>query len=108
MRFLAHALAISSLVSLAAAAQPAAKPQLVIFGNSDFAPLSSLENGVATGFDVDVAKAVASAMGRDLRVELMEWSTARERVLRGEADALIDLSAGDERSALWDVTDEII
>jgi formate hydrogenlyase transcriptional activator len=88
-------------------AQPPSKPPLVVFGNDDFAPLSYLDAGTPAGLDVDVAHAVAAAMGRELRIELMDWGDARERVLRGEADALIDLSVGDERSALWDFTAEI-
>jgi formate hydrogenlyase transcriptional activator len=100
-------LACSVVLTPLRAGQSSAKPPLVVLGNDDFAPLSYLERGEPKGLDVDVARAVAAAMGRGLRVELMDWGLARERVLRGEADALMDLSVGDERSAQWDFTEEI-
>src|SRR5262245_14266616 len=66
-------------------------PDLLFVGNHDYPPLSALINGVPTGMDVDMARAIGKVMGRGVRVELMEWAEARDRVLRGEADGLIDL-----------------
>jgi formate hydrogenlyase transcriptional activator len=89
-------------------AQQRARAPLVFVGNDDFAPLSYLDNGKPRGLDVEMAMAVGAAMGREVRIELMNWGAARDRVLEGRADALIDLSSGDERSELWEVTESII
>ena len=82
--------------------------QLVVFGNDDYAPLSYLDRGVPKGLDVDLVRAVAAAMERELHLELMERSVARERVLRGEADALMDLAGDDEQSEQWEFAEPII
>ena len=94
-------------VAVPLVAQKPPRPLLFV-GNDDFAPLSYLDNGTPRGLDVDIAMAVGAAMGREVRIELMDWARARQRVLGGQADALIDLSSGDERSELWDVTEPII
>jgi formate hydrogenlyase transcriptional activator len=97
-----HALGLSTLV----AAQ--ARPPLLFVGNRDYAPLSSIADGVPTGMDVDMARAIGQVMGRDVRVELMEWAEARDRVLHGDADGLIDLGTSTERRELWDFTEPLV
>ena len=87
----AAVLAIAGAADVAVDAQTPSR-QLVVFGNDDYAPLSYLENGVPKGLEIDLVRAVSREMGRELRLELMDWSVARERVLRGDADALIDLA----------------
>ena len=47
-------------------------------------------------------QAIGRVIGRPIRVELMEWREAQERVLRGEADALTDLAVSEERRKLYD------
>jgi formate hydrogenlyase transcriptional activator len=98
------ALCISAPVPYVLAQQNAASP-LVLVGNRDYPPLSYLDNGVARGFDVDVAHAVAAAMGREVRVELMDWAAARERVLNGSADGLLNLGVSDARRESWSFTE---
>ena len=103
LRLLVCAIALAVFLPTLMAQSPS-KPPLVVFGNSDFAPLSYLENGEPAGIDVDVAKAIAKAMGREVRISLMAWSDAREGVLSGKADALIDLSIEEERESDWEFT----
>ena len=86
-------------------AQKTAAPPIVLVGNRDYPPLSYLENGQARGFDVAVAQAVARAMGREIRIELMDWATARERVLNGSANGLLNLGVSDARLEAWSFTD---
>ena len=109
LRLLLCAIALAVFPPAAApqSSKSPSKPPLVVVGNSDFAPLSYLERGVPTGLDVDVARAVAKAMGRELRIELMDWSLARDRVLNGQADALIDLSVDGERTASWEFSEPV-
>jgi len=84
---------------------PGALPPLVLLGDKDYPPLSYLENGVARGFDVDVARALSRTLGRSVRVELMDWADAQRRVLRGEADGLTDLAESADRRALYEFAD---
>ena len=61
-------------------------PPLVFLGDKDYPPVAYLENGIAKGMDVDLAKALAAPMKREVRVELMDWNLAQEKVLKGEGD----------------------
>jgi len=103
----ASALATAGAPDLPLGAQAPAR-QLVVFGNDEYAPLSYLDGDVPKGLDVDLVRAVSAAMERELRLELMDWNVARERVLRGEADALIDLARDDERNGQWEFAEPII
>src|SRR5688572_11810597 len=85
------ALLLLSVPSEPLRAQTGDAAPLVLVGNRDYPPLSYLENGLARGFDVDVARAVATKIGREVRIELMDWATARQRVLDGSASGLLNL-----------------
>ena len=85
------------------AAQPA-QPPLLLVGDRDYPPITFLEEGVARGVDVDIARAIAQRIGREIRIELMDWHEAQQRVLRGEADGLLSMSVTDERLRLFDFT----
>ncbi|MEP7307620.1 MAG: PAS domain S-box protein [Acidobacteriota bacterium] len=83
-------------------------PPVVLLGNRDFPPLSYLERGEPRGFDVDVAMALEKAIGREIRVELMDWGLARDRVLRGDANGLLDLGFSEERARQYDFTETTV
>ena len=80
-------------------------PPLVFLGDKDYPPIAYLHDGVAKGMDVDMAKALAGAMKREVRIELMDWDLAQEKVLNGGADVLLGLSISDERRKLYDFSD---
>jgi PAS domain S-box-containing protein len=75
---------------------------LLLLGDKDYPPITYLDQGVAKGIDVDLAEALAKPMGRAIRIELMDWQVAQERVLKGEADGLLSMSLSEERKALYD------
>src|SRR6185369_15476978 len=75
---------------------------LVFFGDQDYPPMAFLENGIAKGMDVDLVTALARPLGREVRVELMDWNVAQERLLKGEADGLIGMSVTEERRTRFD------
>jgi two-component system cell cycle sensor histidine kinase/response regulator CckA len=75
---------------------------LVLFGDANFPPMSWVENGEPKGLNVDVAKAVAAKMGRELRLELMNWNYAQSRVRAGEADGLLAMTFSPERAEVFD------
>jgi PAS domain S-box-containing protein len=75
---------------------------LVFLGDKDYPPVAYLEDGIAKGMDVDLAKALAAPIRREIRIELMDWNLAQEKVLKGEADGLLGLSISDERRRVFD------
>ena len=96
-------LTIATLCPLDLGAAPGAeRPSLVFLGDKDYPPVAYLDNGVARGMDVDLAQALAVPMKRGIRVELMDWNLAQEKVLKGEADGLLGLSVSEERRKLYD------
>ncbi len=88
-------------LTLISAPKAAEKP-LVFFGDKDYPPIAFLENGVAKGMDVDLVTALARPLGREVRVDLMDWNLAQERMLKGDADGLIGMSVTEERRARFD------
>jgi len=85
-------------------AQGTRTPPLVLVGNRDYPPLSYIEDGMPRGVDVDVARAIGRAMGREVRIELLDWRAAHERVTQGSADGLINLGVSDARREAWEFT----
>ncbi len=88
-------------------ALPGGEP-ILLLGDRDYPPLSYIEDGIAKGLDVEIAKAVGKALGRDVRVQLVEWNLAQRRVLDGEADGLTDMAISDERRALYEFGDSTV
>ena len=77
------------------------KPLLFV-GDKDYPPLTYLDNQQPAGMAVDVVKALAGPMQRPIRIELMDWNVAQQKVLNGEADALLEISGSEERLKLYD------
>ena len=84
------------------------RPTFHLVGDRDYPPLTYLEAGVAKGREVDVARAVAHKLGRDVRIELMDWSEAQQRVQEGHADGLLAMSMTAERRDLYDFADPVL
>jgi len=106
-QFLAACLAwggfIAILPPVSRAAEKAAP--LVFLGDKDYPPVAYLEDNVAKGMDVDLAKALGETMNREIHIKLMDWTLAQEQVSKGEADGLLGLSISEERRKLYDFTD---
>jgi PAS domain S-box-containing protein len=77
------------------------KPLLFV-GDKDYPPLTYLDNQQPAGMAVDVVKALAGPMKRPIRIELMDWTAAQQMVLNGQADAVLEMSASEEREKLYD------
>src|SRR6185503_11044258 len=66
------ALIAGGTLALTQGSAAATLPPLVLVGDRDYPPLSYLESGAAAGMDVDVARALSTRLGRDIRVEVMD------------------------------------
>src|SRR5215468_9858707 len=96
-------LVVGTCYSVGVQEMPAAEaPPMVFLGDQDYPPVAYLDGGVAKGMDVDLATAVAAALKREVRIELMDWDLAQQKVLQGEADGLLGLSITEERRKLYD------
>ena len=77
---------------------------LVVRGDYDFPPYAYLDNGVPTGFSVDVMRAVARVMGLSIKIDLGPWKEVRKQIERGETTVLAGMFASPQRQKLVDFT----
>lgn len=75
---------------------------ITFLGDKDYPPIAYLEDGLAKGMDVDLARALGQRLQREVRIELMDWNPAQEKILRGEGDGLLGTSITEERRKLFD------
>ena len=83
---------------IARRAEPLRKPRVVYGGDARFAPYDYLDaGGRATGFSVELVRALARDAGVDLEVHLGSWHDARADLDGGRVD-LLSLSYSDDRA----------
>ena len=71
----------------------------------DYPPFSDVtEDGVATGFSVELLRAAANAMGREISYETGTWTEIKQQLIRGQLDALPVVGRTLEREAVLDFT----
>ncbi|WP_461208288.1 transporter substrate-binding domain-containing protein [Desulfocurvus sp. DL9XJH121] len=75
---------------------------LVVRGDYNYPPFEFLENGVPTGFSVDVMRAVAKATGLKIKIDLGPWPEVREQLERGEIAAVMGMHASPKRDLAVD------
>jgi len=100
----ARRLALAAL-ALASAAGPARAAPVVVGGSSDHPPYEFLdERGQPAGYNVELTRAIAEAMGMQVEWRLGRWWEARAALLAGEVDALPGVSWADWRTPELDFT----
>lgn len=95
----------ASRFSHAMAAQstpPPQRPAIIVGGDQNYPPFEFFDNGQPTGFNIDLIRAAAAAIGMDVEIRLMPWAEARQALLDGQIDALAGMVYTDERSRLYD------
>ncbi len=101
-RTLLSRLAILIVSAICLSLKGAETKPLLFVGDKDYPPLTYLDKQQPAGMVVDVVKALAGPMKRPIRIELMDWNLAQQKVLNGEADALLELNATPDREQLYD------
>lgn len=81
---------------------------LLFLGNQALPPMIYKENGEYVGVVVDLAKALKERMERPVVLEYMNWTRAQDLVLRGEADALLQINPSEERREIYDFSDPLL
>lgn len=75
-------------------------PRTIVIGTeSDYLPFSSVDaQGQATGFNVELAKAIAQVMGLSAEVKIAPWSHIRSDLADGRIDIIAGMYFSEERS----------
>lgn len=84
------------LIGLAPGATAQSRPIVIVAEN--YAPATFIDNGVVTGFDVDIAKAVFDHLGVSYEIQLVPWARAADMLKHGQADVGLHVSYTDERA----------
>src|SRR5690554_1037870 len=59
-------------------------------------------------FVVDLAKEIGNKIGYQVEVKAIDWEEAQKLVLRGEADALLQINKSPEREEVFNFSDEVL
>ncbi|HTP67036.1 MAG TPA: PAS domain S-box protein, partial [Geobacteraceae bacterium] len=87
---------------LATIAPAADSPKLLVGGDHENPPYEFIKDGRPTGFNVELMRAVADAVGADVEFRPGPWSQVRNELEQGEIDALAGMYYSEERSQLVD------
>lgn len=87
-----------------AAAQPeSAEETIIVGGNANYPPYEFIDkDGNPSGFNIDLTRAVAKAMGMNVRIELGTYAERIKALEDGKIDAMGGFSYSDERAKLFD------
>src|SRR3990172_7680063 len=95
-------LAATAALSWPEATSAGVRPKLVVGGDHENPPYEYLENGKATGFNVELMRAAAAIAGFDVEIRLGPWAKARRALEQGDVDALSGMYWSEERSKVVD------
>jgi PAS domain S-box-containing protein len=83
------------------------RPALFL-GNESLPPMNFMKDGKPTGIVVDLAEALAKRMHHPVEIRLMNWTEAQQLVLKGRADALIQINPDPERLKIYDFSEPLL
>ncbi|MCI9355210.1 MAG: basic amino acid ABC transporter substrate-binding protein [Firmicutes bacterium] len=82
---------------------------LIMATNAEFPPYEFYEGGDVVGIDVEIARAVAESMGKELHVEDMAFDSIIPALLSGKADiGAAGMTVTEDRKASVDFTDTYV
>ena len=81
---------------------------LLFVGDADYPPFSYSHNGVAEGFYIDLTQALSRQLKRPINIRIMDWQKAQQMVREGQVDALLGISASEDRAALYEFCDTAV
>ncbi|NDV21740.1 transporter substrate-binding domain-containing protein [Desulfovibrio sp. JC022] len=71
-------------------------------GDNNYPPYEYLEDGVPTGFNVDIIRAVGEVLGLDIGINLRPWSEVVENLEKGASDVVIGMYFTPARTEFFD------
>jgi len=84
------------------------KAALLFLGNENLAPIIYQKDNKAQGLVVDITKELSKKIGYNIDVEAIDWGKAQNKVLSGEADALLQININPEREKIYDFSTELL
>jgi polar amino acid transport system substrate-binding protein len=79
------------------------QPVLKVAGDINFPPFEYMdENGVYTGFNVDIIRAISIVSGVDVQFYPMKWEEACEKLKAGEIDLIQGMKYTEDREKYYD------
>lgn len=86
-----------------------AKEPLIVGTEAGFAPYEYIEGDKVVGIDMDIAQAIAEAMGRELEIKNMDFDGALIEVSQGKVDFVAaGVSINEERLKSVDFSEEYV
>ena len=93
---------ILSVPSAIGAETVTTRPKLIVGGDHDSPPYEYLENGMPTGFNIELMQAVADVMGFKVEFKLGPWREVRRDLEQGRVDVLAGMYYSADRGRLID------
>ena len=85
------------------------KDTLIVGTEAGFAPYEYMEGDKVVGIDMDIVKAIADEMGKELEISNMDFDGALIAVQQGKVDLVAaGVSINEERALLMDFSDEYV
>lgn len=108
-KHLAVILVLGMVVSLVACGKKEESDQLIVGTEAGFAPYEYLEGDKVVGVDMDIAKAIADSMDKELVIKNMEFDGALVAVQQGKVDFVAaGVSVDEKRKKSMDFSTEYI
>lgn len=85
------------------------KGKLIVGTEAGFAPYEYMEGDKVVGIDMDIAQAIADAMGKELEIKTMDFDGALLAVEQGKVDFVAaGVSIDEDRATRMDFSDEYV
>ncbi|WP_320175261.1 transporter substrate-binding domain-containing protein [Maridesulfovibrio sp.] len=75
---------------------------ILVEGDNNYPPYEYLKDGVPTGFNVDIIRAVAKASGLNIGINLRPWSEVIDNLEKGASDVVLGMYFSPARTELFD------
>lgn len=84
-------------------------PDKVLFlGNNNIPPYIYIQNGEPAGLVIDITNELARVSNLDMNIKATQWSEAQSKVLKGEADALLQINKNPQRELVYDFSEPLL
>lgn len=108
-KIIAVLLTVVLTASLAGCKSNSNEDTLIVGTEPGFAPYEYMEGNEIVGIDMDIAKAIADAMGKKLEVKSMDFDGALLAVQQGKVDLVIaGVSVSEERLEVMDFSNDYV
>ena len=89
------------------ATAPSAKT-IIVKSDHNFPPYEFVKDGVSTGYNIEIIRAVAKNMGMEVQISLGPWNAVRAELEQGHIDAIAGMFYSEERDKLVDFSQPYI